>query len=265
MCTGPEIRLVRLLTVITVVAVIGASAGPLQDSDGDTPVAAAPPRIPRDAIRVQIGAAPQSRPVPPGFVGLSIEYRSAPGYFGTPADPDRVFQQLVRNLAPGRSPVLRFGGDPTDWTWAPTPGVAKPAGIRYTLGPEWMRSTRAAALVGPASGASQWLSGLGQYLTADPRVRLVTFHRYPLHHCFTPRDSLEFPTISNCWRRRLPPARPPASPRRSRWPMPAASRFAPTSSTASPAVARAGSVTPSPRRYGCSTPCSTWPGWAPTA
>jgi hypothetical protein len=285
---GLEIRLVRLLTAATVVAAIGASAGPLQNSDGDTLVAAAVAGIPRGAIRVQIGAAAQSRPVPPGFVGLSIEYGSAPGYFGTPADPDRVFQQLVRNLAPGRSPVLRFGGDTTDWTWAPTPGVAKPPGIRYTLGPEWMSSTRAAAqalharlilginlesdsrpiaaaesaalvsgvgrqyiaglelgnepelygtlgwyqtpagvpvpgrprtyhfgaylrdyaavsralppavpLVGPASGSSRWLSGLGRYLTANPRVRLVTFHRYPLHRCFTPRDSPEFPTISH--------------------------------------------------------------------
>jgi hypothetical protein len=51
--------------------------------------------------------------------------------------------------------------------------------------------------VGPASGASQWLSGLGQYLTANARVRLATFHRYPLHRCFTPRDSPAFPTISN--------------------------------------------------------------------
>ncbi|MFZ1994128.1 MAG: glycosyl hydrolase family 79 C-terminal domain-containing protein [Solirubrobacteraceae bacterium] len=244
--------------------------------------------IPRQAIRVQIGAVADSRPVPPGFVGLSIEYRSAPGYFGTPTDPDRVFLQLVRNLTPGQSPVIRFGGDTTDWTWAPTPGVAKPPGIRYTLNPRWMRSTRAAAqalnarlilgvnfesdsraiaaaesaallrgvgqryvaglelgnepevygtlgwyqtpagvpvpgrpasydftaylrdyahvtdalprtvpLVGPATGAQQWFSSVGRYLAANPRVRLVTYHRYPLHRCFTPRDSPEFPTISN--------------------------------------------------------------------
>ena len=232
--------------------------------------------------------APDSRPVPPGFVGLSIEYRSAPGYFGTPGDPDGVFDQLVRNLNPGQSPVLRFGGDTTDWTWAPTPGVAKPPGIRYTLGPQWMSATRAAAqalnarlilgvnfesdsraiaaaesaalvrgvgrpyvaglelgnepevygtlgwyetaagvpvpgrpasydfasylrdyakvsralprtvpLVGPASGAPRWLSGLRSYLVAEPRVGMVTFHRYPLHRCFTARQSPEFPTIAN--------------------------------------------------------------------
>ena len=244
--------------------------------------------IPRQAIRVQIGAAPDSRPVAPGFVGLSIEYHSAPGYFGTPTDPDRVFLHLVRNLAAGQSPVIRFGGDTTDWTWAPTPGVAKPPGIRYTLGPEWMRSTRAAAhalnarlilgvnfesdsraiaaaesaaflrglggasiaglelgnepevygtlgwyqtpagvpvpgrpasydfndylrdyatvssalpravpLVGPASGAQRWFSSLGRYLSANPRVGLVTYHRYPLHRCYTAPDSPDFPTISN--------------------------------------------------------------------
>jgi hypothetical protein len=56
-----------------------------------------------------------------------------------------VFDQLVRNLTPGQSPVLRFGGDTTDWTWAPTPGVPKPPGIRYTLTPAWMRSSSAAA------------------------------------------------------------------------------------------------------------------------
>jgi hypothetical protein len=221
-------------------------------------------------------------------VGLSIEYRSTPGYFGTPGDPDGVFDQLVRNLNPGQSPVLRFGGDTTDWTWAPTPGVAKPPGIQYTLGPQWMSATRAAAqalnarlilgvnlesdsraiaaaesaalvrgigppyvaglelgnepevygtlgwyetaagvpvpgrpasygfasylrdyatvsralprtvpLVGPASGAPRWLTGLRSFLVAEPRVGMVTFHRYPLHRCFTARQSPEFPTIAN--------------------------------------------------------------------
>ncbi len=194
----------------------------------------------------------------------------------------------MSNLTPGQSPVLRFGGDTTDWTWAPTPGVRRPPGIRYTLGPYWIQATRAAAralnarlilginfesdrrriaaaesaallggigaryvaglelgnepevygslgwyenatgvsvagrpssygfgpylrdyaaiarglpatvpLVGPASGAPQWLSGLSRYLAANPRVRLVTFHRYPLHRCFTARTAPEFPTIAN--------------------------------------------------------------------
>jgi hypothetical protein len=52
-------------------------------------------------------------------------------------------------------------------------------------------------LVGPASGAPQWLSSLNRYLRVNPRVRLVTFHRYPLQRCFTPRNSPDFPTIAN--------------------------------------------------------------------
>ncbi len=283
-----------VLSAITVVVVLVFALGDGDASRHRAPASALRTRagsaaaIPRQAIRVQIGAAPDSRPVAPGFVGLSIEYHSAPGYFGAPTDPDRVFLQLVRNLAPGQSPVIRFGGDTTDWTWAPTPGVARPPGIRYTVGPQWLQSTRAAAqaldarlilgvnfesdsraiaaaesaaflgafgpahiaglelgnepevygtlgwyqtpagvpvpgrrasydfndylrdyatvssalphavpLIGPASGAQQWFSSLGRYLSANPRVRLVTYHRYPLHRCYTAPGSPDFPTISN--------------------------------------------------------------------
>lgn len=108
--------------------------------------AAPRPRLPRDALRVDVGGTAISRPVPAGFVGLSIEYRSALPYFGSdPAHPDPVFIALMRNLAPGQSPVLRFGGDTTDWTWWPTPAVSKPAGIRYGLSPGWAQSVRATA------------------------------------------------------------------------------------------------------------------------
>lgn len=108
--------------------------------------AAPPPRLPRHALHVDVAAAAASRPVPPGFVGLSIEYRSALPYFGAdPAHPDPVFIALMRNLAPGQSPVLRFGGDTTDWTWWPTPAVTRPAGIRYDLTPRWAQSVRATA------------------------------------------------------------------------------------------------------------------------
>lgn len=252
-------------------------------------VGQAGPAIPGDAVRINVAATPVSRPVPAGFTGLSIEYRSAPYYFGTgPGAPNPLFISLVRQLTDGQSPVIRFGGDTTDWTWWPTPGVSQPPGIRYTLTPRWIQATRAAAtaldarlilginfesdsagiaateadalltglgashvagfelgnepevygtlgwyanaagvgvpgrpvgygfdaylrdyrrvsaalassvpLVGPASGAPQWLGGLGRYLRANPRVGLVTFHRYPLHRCFTPRNSPDYPTIAN--------------------------------------------------------------------
>lgn len=100
----------------------------------------------KSPISMDIGAKAISRPVAPGFTGLSIEYRSAPAYFGSdPAQPDPVFLELMRNLAPGGAPVLRFGGDTTDWTWWNTPGIRRPAGIQYTVGPSWVQSVHAIA------------------------------------------------------------------------------------------------------------------------
>ena len=251
--------------------------------------AGAQPTIPAAATRIDVGSRAVSRPVPGGFIGLSIEYRSALQYFGSdPSRPDPVFIGLVRNLTPGQSPVLRFGGDTTDWTWWNTPGVRRPGGIRYTLGPRWVGATAAMAraldarlilginfesdstaiartessalvagigrryiaglelgnepevygslgwyataagvavpgrpagydfagylpdyarvlsalppgipVAGPASGAPQWLAGVSQYLAANPRVRIVTFHRYPLHRCFTAVSSPDYPSIAN--------------------------------------------------------------------
>jgi Glycosyl hydrolase family 79 C-terminal beta domain len=55
-------------------------------------------------------------------------------------------------------------------------------------------------LVGPASGAPEWLSGLDRFLRAEPRIAVATFHRYPLHRCATARTSLDYPTIPNLLR-----------------------------------------------------------------
>ena len=88
-----------------------------------------------------------SRPIPPGFIGLSIEYPSLLAYSGTnPAAPNPTGIRLVRELNLSGSPVIRFGGDTTDWTWWPTPGVKRPPGIRYALTRRWLSVTRATAL-----------------------------------------------------------------------------------------------------------------------
>ncbi|MBV9423925.1 MAG: hypothetical protein JOZ98_13505 [Solirubrobacterales bacterium] len=276
-------RLAYALVAVVVVAVVALPARELSaDNDAD-----ARPTIPKYALRINITPLPISRPIPSAFVGFSIEYRSLLPYSGrNPASPNPTFIQLVRALTPGGSPVIRFGGDTTDWTWWPTPGVSKPPGIRYTLNARWVSMARATAhamgarlilginfeaddpaiaatearallkglgrkliagfelgnepeaygalgwydtaggvsvpgrpvtygfgsylrdyaaissalphgvpLVGPASGAPAWIAGLNRYLGANPRVRLVTFHRYPLHRCFTPPGSPTSPTI----------------------------------------------------------------------
>src|SRR5581483_10020167 len=107
--------------------------------------AAAGPRSPSTRVTVEAGA--PGPPVPYGFLGLSLEYRSIEKYAGSdPNALDPVFEQLVRNLVPGQAPVLRIGGDTADRTWWPTPGLVRPPGIKYTITPNWLAVTRALAL-----------------------------------------------------------------------------------------------------------------------
>ncbi|HTU86595.1 MAG TPA: glycosyl hydrolase family 79 C-terminal domain-containing protein [Solirubrobacteraceae bacterium] len=100
---------------------------------------AAGAKPPAGAVVLAIGGGPSGRVIPGGFVGLSVEYPALEAYAGTsPAALDPVFVQLIRNLAPGQAPVLRIGGDSTDWTWWPIAGMRRPAGVNYTLTPDFV-------------------------------------------------------------------------------------------------------------------------------
>src|SRR5205823_4078200 len=74
-------------------------------------------------VVVNVGSA-AGRPIPPGFVGVSFEYDTVPKYTGTVANP--VLAQLIRGLQHGHATTLRIGGDSTDWSWWPVPGVTPP-------------------------------------------------------------------------------------------------------------------------------------------
>ncbi len=81
--------------------------------------------------------------IPPQFLGLGIEYQTLPLYTGTdPNAVDPVFEQLVQNLTPGQIPVLRIGGDTTDWSWWPVRGMHAPPGVSYSLTPRWAAVAR---------------------------------------------------------------------------------------------------------------------------
>ena len=97
----------------------------------------------RDAS-LTIGGPSNVRPMPPGFVGLSLELSAMEPYAGgNPLAIDPVFEQLIRNLNPGQSPVLRIGGDSADWTWWPVSRITQPPGVTYSLKDRWLRVTRA--------------------------------------------------------------------------------------------------------------------------
>jgi Glycosyl hydrolase family 79 C-terminal beta domain len=228
------------------------------------------------------------RSLPAGFLGVSLEYPAVETYAGDdPLAINPIFVQLIRELSPGQAPVLRIGGDSADWTWWPVPGVSRPPGVSFAIGPRWIQVTRALTgalhaqlilglnlaagspplaageanallgglgsssvtafelgnepelysdfawyrtaagrgvtarprgydftaftndftgfaaslpqvrLAGPAFGDFSWSGRLAQFLAAEPRVRIVTLHRYPLQQCYIHRSSPRYPTIAN--------------------------------------------------------------------
>jgi hypothetical protein len=241
------------------------------------------------SVTVQVSRTAVGRPIPPGFVGFSIEYQALREYTGSnPHAINPVLVQLIRNLAPNQSPVLRIGGNSADETWWPIPAIRCTPGITYTLSHSWLATTRAlavqtnarmifdlnlklnsaaevsaeahalqtgigasridafeignepelypitpfyylspaskpvyprprsygfkayaremsqfgklvhgTALAGPATGNSGWLAHLGTLFTAQPAIRMVTYHRYPLIKCFTQPGDPNYPTIPN--------------------------------------------------------------------
>ncbi|HEY2259650.1 MAG TPA: glycosyl hydrolase family protein [Solirubrobacteraceae bacterium] len=91
--------------------------------------------------RATVGAA-----IPNGFVGLSMEPRGLETYAGSnPAAVNAAFVALVRNLAPGQTPVLRIGGDGTDWTWYPVAHMRRPPGVKFDLNRRWLKVASAVA------------------------------------------------------------------------------------------------------------------------
>jgi hypothetical protein len=216
------------------------------------------------------------RVLPSGFLGLSMQYKAFEEYAGSdPKSINPAFLNLIRDIAPDQSPVLRFGGDSTDWTWWPVKGMRKPGGIKYVLNSRWLQIARAmneqlhsrlilgvnleagsvrlartmanalvggigrpdiagleignepelysafnwyrtksgkgvpgrskstwtesaffkqfhqfagampsgVPIAGPASGSATYLAKLSAFLKGEPRVKLATFHAYPLKHC----------------------------------------------------------------------------------
>jgi hypothetical protein len=88
------------------------------------------------AAAISVTSTQSAHALPAGFVGLSMEYKGFAAYAGSSARAvDPVFEQLLRDISPGQSTVLRIGGDSSDWTWWPVPGMKQPLGIRYSLTP----------------------------------------------------------------------------------------------------------------------------------
>ncbi len=128
-------RIGIVATLTFLFGVFSAQPGP-----ADQPV----PQLP--VVSAQVAGTTTGPAMPPGFLGFSFETRALHVYTGRdPTAVNPVLVQLIRALNPGQTPILRIGGDSTDQTWWPTPGVIPPGGINYGLTKGWMRTTRALA------------------------------------------------------------------------------------------------------------------------
>ena len=52
-------------------------------------------------------------------------------------------------------------------------------------------------LAGPALSGPDWMQGLDRFLAADPRVAVVTYHRYPLLACIKNPADPSYPSIAD--------------------------------------------------------------------
>ncbi len=89
-------------------------------------------------VAMTVGGPLHARPIAPGFLGLSIEYRTIEEYSGrNPNAINPVFVHLIAQLSPGQRPQIRIGGDSTDRTWWPGHGAHKPLGAYIKLNAKW--------------------------------------------------------------------------------------------------------------------------------
>ncbi len=54
-----------------------------------------------------------------------------------------------------------------------------------------------ALAVGPTPGPGSWVDDVGDLLRREPRISLMTVHRYPLRNCFVPPSSPQYPSIDH--------------------------------------------------------------------
>jgi hypothetical protein len=274
-------------------SVLAAGAAPAATTPAGTPPTTSGPTITSPVapppIDVRVSRTTVGRPIAPGFLGFSFEYKAVREYTGTnPNAINPVLVQLIRDLNPKQSPVLRIGGNSADQTWIPARGVKVNPSINFTLTPGWLATTRALAeqtggrlildlnlkldsaaemvaethafetgigarnimaieignepelypitpfyyrkpnhtpvyprpksfnraayvkeiarfakrlggipLAGPATGNSRWLSRLPKLFTVEPKLKVITYHRYPLIRCFSKPGDAGYPSIPN--------------------------------------------------------------------
>jgi hypothetical protein len=131
-----------VLIAAGVIALAALQAGRARPAPADPPQAE-PAHIGHVSEVVTVSRRVASQPVKAGFLGFSIEFQALRKYTGL--NPNRinpVFEALVQGLSGGGAPAIRIGGDSSDVTWLPAPGIRKPPGVSFDLNRGWFETTR---------------------------------------------------------------------------------------------------------------------------
>ncbi len=100
----------------------------------------------------------------------------------------------------GNEPEL-YGSRPWYWTKTGREAFGRPADWYFaTLNADYAQIAPALGdvpLAGPTIGAGSWMADLVPFLAGEPRIRVVTLHRYPLQNCSVGPASPNYPTINH--------------------------------------------------------------------
>jgi hypothetical protein len=134
------------------------------------------------------------------ILGIDLEADSRP----VAAAEGRAF---VRGMPSGSIEALEPGNEPelyAHFAWYVardgTKVFGRPPGYDFTA---FVRDFSSFArvlpgpLAGPTTGSPAWMALVGRFLAAEPRVRLVSLHRYPVQQCYISKSSLQYPTIAH--------------------------------------------------------------------
>lgn len=132
------------IPAIVAACIAAAVSGLAPAASADLPrTAAAPSGTSGTPITVTVANAAAGPAIRAGFVGITNEFWDMFKYLGTnPAQPDVPYEHLLESLAPDGGLSVRIGGETTDWSWWPVPGMATPPWARWTLTPTWMAVTQ---------------------------------------------------------------------------------------------------------------------------
>jgi hypothetical protein len=133
------------LAAAIVVAIGAAGCGGSSRAADDPPATHTLAAVPA-SVTISLPSGARGRRIPSGFLGLSFEFSAVRTYTGDdPNAVNPVLEQLIRNLSPGQAPVLRIGGDSTDVSVVPGPGVHAAGYVLTPLTEGWLSTTGALA------------------------------------------------------------------------------------------------------------------------